>query len=220
LEAIATVLIADDDPSLRRTTRIILETNGYRVIEAGDGDEALRLLGNARPDVALVDVVMPTACGYEVLGGVRDNWDGAPPILMMTGYASVDAVVELMREGAFDCLAKPFGERDLLDRIERALGLESPLEDGESPSPEKLSRREIEVLLLMREGMTNRDIAARMRLGQRTLDEYVKRLCKKLGVSNRTGAVAWSYRHTMVDLDSATAFPDGAQVEVEAGSEG
>jgi DNA-binding NarL/FixJ family response regulator len=208
LEAIATVLIADDDPTLRRTARIILETNGYRVLEAENGDEALRLLRDEPPDVALVDVVMPITCGYEVLSGLRDSGDGAPPVIMMTGYASVDAVVGFMREGAFDCLAKPFGERDLLDRIERALGLASSHEDGEPGSPGKLSRREIDVLLLMREGMTNKEISERMKLGLRTIDEYVKRLCRKLGVSNRTSAVAWSYRRAMVDLDFASGPAD------------
>lgn len=199
MTAIATVLLADDDVELRRTTRLLLESQGYRVLEAENGKEALRRIHEDTPDVALIDMVMPKATGQEVLAGVRDNWNGAPPIIMMTGYASVETVVELMRLGAADCLAKPFDEADLLKKIARALGLQSfGTEGNPAEKPVRLSRREIDVLLLMREGLTAKQIADRMGLGLRTIEEYTRRLCRKLGVSNRTGAVAWSFRHTLL----------------------
>lgn len=206
MESSATVLIADDDPNLRKTARILLETNGYRVIEAENGEVALRRMREDSPDVALVDVVMPGSCGHDVLAGVGEDWESAPPIIMMTGYASIDTVVELMRKGACDCLAKPFEESDLLEKIERALGATTPENESEG-SASGLSRREIDVLLHMREGLTNKQIADRMGVGLRTVDEYVRRMCRKLGVNNRTGAVAWSYRHPILDLETPATIP-------------
>lgn len=199
---IATVLIADDDPYLRQTARIVLEANRYRVVEAGDGEAALRAMEDELPDVAVVDLVMPMADGQEVLRRVSEKWDSAPPIVVMTGYASVDTVVDLMKDGATDCLAKPFQEEDLLAKIERAVGLESFDDEGGPTAGRsvKLSRREIDVLLHMREGLTNREIAERMSLGRRTIDEYVRRICGKIGVTNRTSAVSWSYRYPLLDL--------------------
>jgi serine/threonine protein kinase len=111
-----TVLVIEDDETLRDTLEISLEGEGYRVIKAGNGREGIRAAETGRPDLVLLDVTLPGMNGFDVCRELRSHGLAAP-IIMVTGRADeVDRVVGL-EIGADDYLTKPFGRRELLARI-------------------------------------------------------------------------------------------------------
>jgi two-component system response regulator HydG len=105
------VLVADDEPALRRSLARVLETRGMKVGVAEDGEQALDYIERTPPDVALVDMMMPGAGGLEVLARVKAM--GAPPeVILMTAFADVDSAVAAMKAGAYHFLTKPFHSND------------------------------------------------------------------------------------------------------------
>jgi two-component system response regulator HydG len=105
------VLVADDEPALRRSLARVLETRGMQVGVAEDGEQALEYIQRTPPDVALVDMMMPGLGGLEVLARVKAM--GAPPeVILMTAFADVDSAVAAMKAGAYHFLTKPFHSND------------------------------------------------------------------------------------------------------------
>ena len=113
-------LIADDDHKVRTTAAEVLTTEGFEVVLAANGEEALELFSAASPDVVIVDLKMPGCGGLEVLRRVKAK---APevPVILITGYGEVKTAVEAMRSGAYDFLAKPFMLEDFVATVVRAL---------------------------------------------------------------------------------------------------
>ena len=111
-----TILVIEDDDTLRNTLEMGLEGEGYRVLKAANGREGIRLAADERPDLVLLDVTLPGVNGFDVCRELRGKGFSAP-IIMVTGRAEeVDRVVGL-EIGADDYLTKPFGRRELLARI-------------------------------------------------------------------------------------------------------
>ncbi|HVZ72941.1 MAG TPA: sigma-54 dependent transcriptional regulator [Polyangia bacterium] len=125
-----TILVADDDASVRGLLRTLLTRAGNVVIEAEDGKAAIDLLRTQPFDVILTDLMMPRADGFEVLRKARDI-QPKTPVIMLTAEGSIKDCVEAMRAGAFNFLTKPFHHRDLIDFVERAA--RSRLPEGKSP---------------------------------------------------------------------------------------
>ncbi|MFN3596776.1 MAG: sigma-54-dependent transcriptional regulator [Rubricoccaceae bacterium] len=115
----ATILIADDEPSIRRTLREILEYEGYQIEEAADGNEALARAG-AGVDLILLDVKMPGRDGMEVLQALAEA-ESAVPVVMISGHGTVETAVEATRLGAADFLEKPPDLNRLLVTVRNAL---------------------------------------------------------------------------------------------------
>jgi len=113
------VLVVDDERDLRRLVRRLLEREGAEVEEAADGREALRLLYSLRPDIVILDVLMPGLNGWDTLARIRDVTD--VPILMLTARGQELDRVRGLREGADDYVGKPFGSLELLARVEALL---------------------------------------------------------------------------------------------------
>jgi DNA-binding NtrC family response regulator len=113
-------LIADDDEKVRMTASDVLAGEGFEVLTAGNGEEALDVFGASTPDVVIVDLKMPGFGGLEVLRRIKAK---APevPVIMITGYGEVKTAVEAMRLGAYDFLAKPFLIEDFVATVQRAL---------------------------------------------------------------------------------------------------
>ena len=125
------LLVVDDEPSLRKTLRLTLESLGHRVVEADSGAAALAALGRDRFDVALLDLRLGRESGLDVLPQLLS---AAPDVgvVVMTAFAAIDTAVTAMRAGAFDYLPKPFtpGQlRLLLERWEARRGLVAEVED-------------------------------------------------------------------------------------------
>ncbi len=114
------VLVVDDEEGMREGIRRVLERHAYTVRTAEDGEEAIALLESCRFDIALVDLKMPGISGFELTRHVCTSCDGRTIVVIVSAFASVEAAVEAMRQGAFDFLVKPFTPDDLLRVVERA----------------------------------------------------------------------------------------------------
>lgn len=118
------ILIADDDELLRTIVEHKLAARGYRVLAAADGDEALRLIGEQRPALVVLDAMMPGADGFEVLRLMKENAALAKiPVVMLTARKLESDIVRALQLGASDYLLKPFIPEELALRIGRLLAL-------------------------------------------------------------------------------------------------
>jgi two-component system, OmpR family, KDP operon response regulator KdpE len=115
----STILIVDDEPQIRRVMRTTLSSNGYSVIEARSGEEALEMMRKERPELVLLDVNMPGMSGLEVCREIRDQSEVA--IIMLTVRNSEQDKVLALDAGADDYVVKPFSIEELLARIRAAL---------------------------------------------------------------------------------------------------
>jgi two-component system response regulator FlrC len=111
-----TVLVVEDDRPLQDAIVTTLEAAGFNVLAAGDGSEALRILGGAAVDLVVSDVEMRPVDGRELLKRLRER-RAAPPVLLMTAYGTIDQAVAAMRDGAVDYLVKPFEAEELEQRV-------------------------------------------------------------------------------------------------------
>jgi two-component system NtrC family response regulator len=114
------ILLIDDDDSLRRVMEFSLVETGYRVAAAAGGEEGLRLFDNERFDAVITDVTMPGMNGMEVLVKVRER-DQTVPVIIITAYGTIESAVEAMKQGAFDYITKPFNRDELRITLEKAL---------------------------------------------------------------------------------------------------
>ena len=111
----ACILVVDDDQNLLRMVSHTLELEGFRSITAADGESALALLGKDKPDLVLLDIMMPGMDGFEVLKGIRQRT--TVPVIMLTAINEVTTVRDTIGLGADDYIRKPFSMVELLARI-------------------------------------------------------------------------------------------------------
>ncbi|MEV6638195.1 response regulator transcription factor [Actinoplanes sp. NPDC051470] len=207
-----TVLIADDQALVRSGFRMILEArDDLEVVgEAGDGDQAVRLAGQTRPDVVLMDVRMPGLDG--VAATARLTAGANPPrVIMLTTYDLEEPLYAALRAGASgfllkdvrpadlveairvvargDALLAPTATRRLLDRFV-ATDVTPPASPG---LVERLTDREREVLTLLARGASNAEIAARLVVSEATVKTHVSAILRKLAVRDRVQAVVLAY---------------------------
>lgn len=201
-------LLVEDETLVRQGIRKLLELDPRIEIaaEAADGEEALRRIGEDRPDVVLLDVRMPKLDGLGVLRALRDR-PGAPPCLVLTTFDDRALALEAIREGARGYLRKDVTLPELVAAVETlAAGgthlqpaLTAALLDGArshplppAPEPvlvEPLTPRETEVLRLMAAAYTNREIAEALGTAEGTVKIHVSNILAKLGARDRTHAV-------------------------------
>ncbi|MFB7127265.1 DNA-binding response regulator [Kitasatospora xanthocidica] len=129
-DARRTVLVVEDDPGVRATLDHLLRFEGYRVLTTADGQEALELLEHRRPDLAVVDVVMPRLDGLALCRMLRRRGDRLPVLVLTARHQLGDRVAGL-DAGADDYLAKPFATEELLARIRALLRRTEPLDAGD-----------------------------------------------------------------------------------------
>ena len=119
-----TVLLIDDESNARKVTKLLLEREGFRVLTAATGEEGLILAKVERPDVILLDVMMPKMNGYETLKRLRDDVDtAAVPVIMVTARGTEHDIATSFRLGAVFHIEKPYETRDLLNKLSIALTL-------------------------------------------------------------------------------------------------
>lgn len=209
------VIIADDHELARAGLRSMLESeHGLEVVgEAADGQQALVLCRRLAPDLALLDVRMPTMDGLAAARAIRQACP-ATAILIVTTHEDPDYLLQALKVGAAGYLLKDVTRHELLVTIRRVLRGESVL-SGEmaaralqrlsderarrnEPSPERLTPREREVLALIVEGQTNREIAAKLSLSVGTVKIHVEHIIAKLGVADRTQAAVRALEHGLL----------------------
>ena len=107
-----TILVADDEGDIRDGAERILRRIGYRVLKAARGDDAQKMVEALRPDLVMLDLKMPGKDGMEVLKFIQEM-DARILVIVVTGYATVEAAIEAMKRGAYDFIPKPFRVQDL-----------------------------------------------------------------------------------------------------------
>ena len=117
------VLVADDDRDILQLVSFRLERADYEVVQANDGEEALRLVKELRPDLAVLDLMMPKLNGYEVIREIRRNEETkAIPVILLTARVQEADVARGFEAGADDYLKKPFSPQELRARVQAILG--------------------------------------------------------------------------------------------------
>ncbi|MEX1139599.1 MAG: response regulator [Bacteroidota bacterium] len=115
------ILVVDDEEALRTVLSAELEGEGYQVSTAGDGDEAIKIIGTQQFHLILLDIKMPNVDGFEVLKFVKLH-QPATKVIMLTGFADLKNAIESKKLGAEDFVSKPYDLVDLLTTVERVLG--------------------------------------------------------------------------------------------------
>jgi len=116
----ARILVVDDESDMRMALGNVLSRGGHQVYEAGDGPTALKFLHSEGADIVLLDMRLPGMDGVQILKKLREN-DKETPVVMVTGYGSLESAVEVMQLGASHYLAKPFSNQELVNTVERVL---------------------------------------------------------------------------------------------------
>ena len=116
----ATILVTDDDRTIRRNLVLLLRSEGYQTLEAADGDEALAQIHRDAPDAVLLDLKMPGRDGLEVLAELGPALADLP-VIVVTALGGSAAAIEAMRRGAYDYLTKPFDLDEVILTLKRAL---------------------------------------------------------------------------------------------------
>ncbi|WP_308312299.1 response regulator transcription factor [Streptomyces sp. ICN903] len=207
------VLLVDDHQVVRRGLRTFLEVQGdIEVVgEAADGAEGVARAEELRPDVVLMDLRMPGSDGVEALRKLRELGNPAR-VLVVTSFTEQRTVVPALRAGAVgyvykdidpDALAGAIrsvhaGHVLLQPEVARAL-LSQEGADGGPGRGTSLTEREREVLALIADGRSNREIARRLVLSEKTVKTHVSNILMKLDLADRTQAALWAVRHGMAD---------------------
>jgi DNA-binding response OmpR family regulator len=130
------ILIVDDDYDLSDGIRAVLETQGHKVIQARDGQQGQQLIYQQRPDLVILDMMMPRKGGYPVLEHFRDKND-APPIIMITANEGSRHKAYAEYLGVIDYIRKPFAMERLLEAVQRGLNPQEPAAEPEQPAEKK-----------------------------------------------------------------------------------
>jgi two-component system, NarL family, response regulator DevR len=202
------VFLLDDHEVVRRGVRELLEEAGLEVVgEASTAEEAIQRIPPTKPDVAVLDVRLPDGSGVEVCREVRDLVPGIA-CLILTSYSDDEALFEAIMAGASGYVLKQIRGHELVDAIRTVAGGESLLDPAatarvlarlRAPRAEDdkiapLTAQERKLLDLLAEGLTNREIAARMFLAEKTVKNYVSNLLTKMGMARRTEAAVYAAR--------------------------
>jgi DNA-binding response OmpR family regulator len=126
------ILVIDDDPGIIRFVRANLQVEGYEILTAMDGDEAIRVVETELPDLVILDIMMPKINGFQICQQIRE-WSKVP-IIMLSGRDQEDDKIECLNLGADDYMTKPFGIGELLARVKAVLRRTSLWENSSEPS--------------------------------------------------------------------------------------
>jgi two-component system response regulator DevR len=214
------IIIVDDHEIVRLGLRTLLERHpDFEVVaEASNGREALEKIPVFNPDVVVLDIRLPGMSGVEVCQTITDNYPDSK-VIILTSYAEDEMLFAAIRAGAAGYVLKQIGGDDLVSAIE-AVGRGEALLDPsltqrvfeevrkaqreeEASAFAELTNQEMQVLQLVSEGKTNREIAEALYLGEGTVRNYVSNILGKLGVANRAEAAAYAVQHNLKDYLSA-----------------
>lgn len=201
-----TVLIADADDSARAELAEILVADGYGVSQAVSGEEAIALARVQRPALVILEIPLPVLSGYEVCRALKSEFGPGLPVIFLSGErtASYDRVAGLL-VGGDDYLVKPYAPDELLARVRL---LESRSRAIAVHAGSNLTPRQVEVLALLADGLTQREIAQRLKISPKTVGTHIEHVFRKLGVHSRAQAVALVLRGGLPNgVDERSAEP-------------
>jgi DNA-binding NarL/FixJ family response regulator len=210
-------MVVDDHPMWREGVSRDLAAAGYEVVAAtGEGRQAVRIAAAARPDVVVLDLQLPDVSGVEVINGLREALPEVR-ILMLSASGEQQDVLDAVKAGATGYLLKSAGLPDFLDAVSRTAtgdpvftpGLAGlvlgefrrlAVEPATDPSAPKLTERETEVLRLVAKGLSYRQIAERLVLSHRTVQNHVQNTLGKLQLHNRVELTRYALQNGLAPL--------------------
>ena len=211
------ILIADDHEVVRIGLASLLDgQDGFEVIgRARSGDEAVRLARHHRPDVVVMDIRMPNGSGIDACRTITAELD-AMPVVMLTSHADSDALFDAIDAGASGYVLKRVGSDELVSAVRTVAGGGSLLDPAvtrrvldrirsagrmeEAGAFSELTEQERRVLAHIADGASNREIAARMGLAEKTVRNYVSSLLAKLALESRAQAAGYAIRNRLPEL--------------------
>jgi NarL family two-component system response regulator LiaR len=218
------VLIADDHAILRKGIRALLGTEpDIEVVgETADGLETVAQAEALRPDVILMDLVMPKMDGIEATRRItakQPGLPGTPRVLVLTSFAADDKVFPAIKAGALGYILKDTGPAELVQAIYQVYHGQPSLEPSialkvlyelshppqQPPTAEPLSERELEVLRLLAQGKSNREIAEQLLITELTVRTHVSHILGKLHLASRTQAALYALKEGLASLDDVPA---------------
>ncbi|HEX7735733.1 MAG TPA: response regulator transcription factor [Ktedonobacteraceae bacterium] len=227
------ILLADDHPIMREGLRAVLETQpDFEVVgtpdQAANGEDALRLALELKPDILLLDLEMPVMDGVETIRRLRRQGANAPKpgaqngphVIVFTAFDNDERIIAALEAGANGYLLKGAPREDMFHAIRvtmqggsllqpviaskllRHMGQHQSthLSTAQQPFYEALTERELEVLKLLAQGMPNKEIASHLVISERTAKFHISSIMGKLGATNRTEAVALAAQRGLITL--------------------
>jgi len=211
------VLLVDDHAMVRQGVKAFLVTQPDLSVvgEAGSGEEAIKLAAQFIPDVVLMDLIMPTMDGVEATRRVKQV-SPRSEIVVLTSYHEDEHIFPALKAGALSYILKDISAEELASAVRKAAAGEAVLhprvaarvikelqgkrEDNLNPFTE-LSQRELEVLKLIADGMSNAEMAAKLVLSEKTIKGHVSNILNKLHLADRTQAAVYAWREGVVRKD-------------------
>jgi len=208
------VLVVDDHPVFRKGIRALLEGSAEITVvaEAGSGAEGVRLAEETRPDIIIMDLMMPGMGGLEATGLIHERVPESR-VLVLTSNNESDALVPALKAGATGYVLKSETRLELVNAIrsiaqgkalvplEFTANLVDALRDAKKDKLATLTGREADVLKLLARGLNNAEIAARLEIGEGTVKTHLSALLGKLTLPDRTLAALYAIKHGLVRPD-------------------
>lgn len=214
------VLVVDDHAIVREGVKMVLETDAELQVvgEAASGEEAIDLVRELTPDVVVMDIGMPGLSGFEATRRIRESRPEVN-VLALTVHDSEAYVFQMLQAGAVGYVLKRAAAPEVIRAVKAAHRGEALLhpsvaklliqdyltraERGEEVTYDKVSEREREILKLIAEGLTNKEIAEKLFLSVKTVQAHRANLMRKLGLHDRVELVKYALRKGIVGLDEA-----------------
>jgi len=213
------ILIADDHAMLREGMRNLLEEEkDFQMVgEAADGEEAVRLASKLKPDIVIMDIVMPRLNGVEATKQIKQV-SPATAVLILTAYADIRYIIGLLEAGACGYLLKNSPGQDVVKAIREVRSGESVLDpevtrklvqrlaslsktQDERGTTGQLTAREMEILKLASRGLSNKEMSEKLFISLRTVKAHMTNIFNKLGCSSRTDAIIKGLKQGYIELD-------------------
>ncbi len=200
-----TLLLVDDDPNLILLVTDYLKLQGYQVLTAENGIQALKIMETTTPDLILCDIKMPEMDGYNLVSKIRSDlatqWI---PVIFLSAKGQSDDRIRGLEMGADVYMLKPFEPEELVAQIKsslsqterlmhyskRSMVLQDPF--FELSKNIELTQAELKVIQLLAQGLPNKEIAERLNVGQRTIESHVSNMLSKTSFTNRTELARWA----------------------------
>ncbi len=209
------IMIADDHSMVREGIKQLLELDGDIVVtsEASNGKQCIELLDENRTDVLLLDINMPLMNGLQVLQYIRENRIKIKVLILtihneveylmravelgVDGYVLKDSDSSVLKKAIF-CVNR--GESFIQPELTPILKVKLEEKNSQTNDDDALTKREIEVLKLLAEGLFNKEIAYMLAISEKTVKNHVSNIFKKINVSDRTQAAVYAIRNNLVEL--------------------